>query len=113
MTMPISMHELNRIAQVRRPVIGGDDVGGQEVALDRLNDVRCRISQPSGVEQIEAQQAGFTLALIVHMRPDANVRRGDRLTVGTDVLRVKSTIQPSEAVYLRADCERVQAEGLP
>lgn len=111
MTLPIGWHELNRTAQVRRPVSGTDDAGGQTVVYDRINDVRCRISQPSGVEQIEAQQAGFSLALIVHMRPDANVRRGDLLAVGTDTLRVKSTIQPSEAVYLRADCERVQVEG--
>lgn len=38
--------------------------------------------------------------------PSADVRRGDG-----DDLRVKSTIMPSDPVYLRADCEQIQSEG--
>jgi len=47
------------------------------------------------------------------MLPKTDVRRGDHLIAldDGDDLRVKSTVMPSEAVYLRADCEQLQAEG--
>jgi phage repressor protein C with HTH and peptisase S24 domain len=49
----------------------------------------------------------------VHLKPDADVRRGDHLIAldDGDSLRVKSTVTPSERVYLRADCEQLQYEG--
>lgn len=110
----IGLHELPRRFRVMRPATTSDDVGGSTVAEVQVGrPVRAKVSQPAAVEQLEAQQAGTSFAVIVHMLPGADVRRGDRLVAldDGDNLRVKSTIQPSEAVYLRADCEQIQSEG--
>lgn len=109
----ISTSELNRRFRVMRPTVAGDDVGGGEVTEVSKGVVRAKVSQPASVEQLEAQKAGASFSVIVHMKPRADVRRGDRLIAldDGDDLRVKSTIVPSEAVYLRADCEQLQAEG--
>lgn len=111
--MPIGNDELNRKFRVKRPTTTEDTGGGSEVTLTDLGVIRARVSQPAAVEQLEAQQASATFSVIVHMKPDANVRRGDHLVAldDGDSLRVKSTIVPSERVYLRADCEQLQAEG--
>lgn len=113
MTVPISWHELNRRFRVMRPVTTSDDLGGTEVMEVDRGLVKAKVSQPAAVEQLEAQQASASFSVIVHLRPDANVRRGDHLVAldDGDDLRVKSTIQPSDPVYLRADCEQMQPEG--
>lgn len=112
-TVPIGWHELNRGFEVWRNVLSSDDVGGTDATLARVGEVRAKVSQPAAVEQLEAQQAGASFSVIVHLRPDADVRRGDRLIAldDGDNLRVKSTITPSDPVYLRADCEQLQPEG--
>lgn len=113
MTTPIGTHELNRRFRVMRPTSVGDDGGGSTTTLVDRGVIRAKVSQPAAVEQLEAQQAGASFAVIVHMKPKADVRRGDHLIAldDGDSLRVKSTITPSEPVYLRADCEQVQSEG--
>jgi hypothetical protein len=110
---PIGYHELPDTLEVWRPTTVPDDLGGQTVTLVRQQpDVPAKISQPAAVEQIEAQQAGSSMIMIVHFRPDADIRRGDELRRGDgDNLRVKYTIMPSEPAYLRADCEQIQPEG--
>lgn len=110
---PISWHELNRSFRVQRPTVTQDDLGGSTVTDVDRGLVRAKVSQPASVEQLEAQQAGASFSVIVHLRPDADVRRGDRLVAQDDGddLRVKSTIMPSEPEYLRADCEQIQPEG--
>lgn len=112
MTFPIGMHELRETLGVWRPTSVDDGQGGSTTTLTAAGSVRAKVSQPTAVEQIEAQQAGAPLIMTVHLRPDADVRRGDELRrPDGDRLRVKSTIHPSEPVYLRADCERIQHEG--
>jgi SPP1 family predicted phage head-tail adaptor len=112
MTTPIGMHELRETLAVWRPVSVEDGQGGSVTTLGLAGSVRAKVSQPTAAEQIEAQQAGAPMIMTVHLRPDADVRRGDELRrTDGDRLRVKSTIHPSEPVYLRADCERVQVEG--
>lgn len=110
----IGLHELNRRFKVMRPVTVSDDIGGStvnEVQVGR--PIRVKVSQPAGVEQLEAQQAGASFSVIVHAKPNADIRRGDHLVAldDGDDLRVKSTVMPSEPVYLRADCEQIQSEG--
>jgi hypothetical protein len=57
-------------------------------------------------------QPGSALTIILHFRPDADIRRGDILVRSDgDRMRVKYTVHPSERVYLRADCEQLQSEG--
>lgn len=113
MTIPIGTHELNRRFKVMRPTVTGDDSGGGVVTLVDQGRVRAKVSQPTTAEQYEAQQAGSSFTVIVHLKPNANVRRGDYLVAldDGDNLRVKSTVLPSDPVYLRADCEQLQAEG--
>jgi len=110
---PIGWHELRRKFRVMRPTTTEDPGGGSSVAEVDKGVVRAKVSQPAAVEQLEAQQAGSSFAVIVHLRPDADVRRGDHLVAldDGDDLRVKSTIMPSEPTYLRADCEQIQSEG--
>jgi SPP1 family predicted phage head-tail adaptor len=111
-TIPIGAHELREWLDVWRPGEVDDDQGGTVVALVKVDRIRAKVSQPAAAEQIEAQQAGTTMTMIVHMKPTADVRRGDELRrADGDKLRVKYTIHPSEAVYLRADCEQIQSEG--
>lgn len=109
----IGTNELTRRFRVMRPTATGDDVGGSSVTEIDKGIVRVKVSQPAGVEQLEAMQAGTSFAVILHLKPRADVRRGDRLVAldDSDNLRVKSTVMPSEAVYLRADCEQIQSEG--
>lgn len=107
----IGAHELNRTLEVWRPVSTPDDLGGTSVVPTKVGEVRAKISQPAAAEQIEAQQAGAAMVMIVHMRPGVDVRRGDELRGDDDRLRVKYVIEPSEPVYLRADCEQIQSEG--
>jgi SPP1 family predicted phage head-tail adaptor len=111
-TVPIDAHELNEELAVWRRTSVDDGQGGQTDELGQVGTVRAKVSQPAAAEQIEAQQAGSTMTMIVHMHPDADVRRGDELRrPDGDRLRVKYTMHPSEPVYLRADCEQLQAEG--
>jgi SPP1 family predicted phage head-tail adaptor len=110
--VPIGFHELPETLAVWRPTKVTDEWGGETVTPALVGTVRAKVSQPAAAEQIEAQQASSTMTMIVHMRPDADVRRGDELRrTDGDVLRVKYTMHPSEPVYLRADCEQIQAEG--
>jgi SPP1 family predicted phage head-tail adaptor len=115
MTIPIGYHELPEQLDVWRKVSVEDPYGGSTTELQQVGEpIRAKVSQPAAAEQIEAQQAGSSMTMIVHMRPDVDVRRGDELRrADGDTLRVKYTISPSEPVYLRADCELVQAEGDP
>lgn len=109
----IPNYELNRRFAVWRNVAVDDDLGGTTVTLAKIGEVRAKVSQPAAVEQLEAQRAGASFSVIVHLKPRADVRRGDQLRAldDGDDLRVKSTVMPSEPVYLRADCEQIQPEG--
>jgi head-tail adaptor len=113
MSLPIGNDELNRRFRIMRPTTIPDDGGGSTPSLADRGTIRAKVSQPPAVEQLEAQQAGASFAVIVHLKPDADVRRGDHLIAldDGDSLRVKSTVTPSERVYLRADCEQLQYEG--
>jgi head-tail adaptor len=112
MTLPISPAELPESLTVWRRVNTDDPYGGTSSVLAQVGTVRAKVSQPAAAEQIEAQQAGSTMTMIVHMQPTEHVYRGDELRrANGDKLRVKYTITPSEPVYLRADCEQVQPEG--
>jgi hypothetical protein len=113
MTIPISFTELPERLQVWRPTSIPDDYGGsKDELIQRPGRVAAKVSQPAAAEQIEAMQAGSSLTMIVHLRPDADVRRGYVLVrPDGDRLRVKYTLHPSERVYLRADCEQIQGEG--
>jgi hypothetical protein len=109
----IGKNELNRRFRVMRPTTSDDGIGGTNVGESAVGVVRAKVSQPAGVEQLEAMQAGASFSVIVHFLPKADVRRGDHLVAldDGDDLRVKSTIMPSDPTYLRADCEQIQSEG--
>lgn len=111
-SLPISEYELREQLTVWRRDSTSDPYGGTSSSFVQVGAIPAKISQPSAAEQIEAQQAGSNMTMIVHMRPTETVYRGDELRrANGDRLRVKYTIQPSEPVYLRADCEQIQPEG--
>jgi hypothetical protein len=112
MSMPIGYHELRDTLTQWRPTSVDDDLGGSTDVLSEVGPVRAKVNQPAGIEQVEAMQPGSALTIILHFRPDADIRRGDILVRSDgDRMRVKYTVHPSERVYLRADCEQLQREG--
>ena len=112
MTVPIGQHELRERLVVRRRVATQDEWGGTAYTYQQVGEVRAKVSQPTAAEQVEAQQAGSSMTMIVHLLPGADVRRGDHLLrADGETLRVKYTRHPSEPVYLRADVEAIQSEG--
>lgn len=113
MTLPVSAYELRETLAVWRRVSTEDPYGGTTSVLQQIGTVAAKVSQPAAAEQIEAQQAGSNMVMIVHMAPGAGVFRGDELRrANGDKLRVKYTIFPSDpSAYLRADCEQIQPEG--
>ncbi|GLH94904.1 phage head closure protein [Phytohabitans aurantiacus] len=110
MTAPIGAHELPRAFEVWRPELVDDGAGGQDVEYVEVGQVRGRVSQPTAAERVVAMQAGAEHTAAVYLHPSADVRRGDELRGDGDTFRIKATITPSEPVYLRADCERIESE---
>ena len=104
-------HWLNRTLQVCRPATSGDGTGGQQVIYVQQADVRAKVDQPTTAERMLAQQAGARHTHTVYLLPTADVRRGDELRGGGQVLRVLATSTPSTPRYLRAECELIQPEG--
>lgn len=114
MTLPIGLNEMNATLSVFRPTLGPDTYGGGGTVVtlvEQAAPVPALVSEPTAAERVAAMQAGADLTIVVHFRPDADIRRGDELHGAGDVLRVKSTVTPSTPVYLRADCVRIQIEG--
>jgi Phage head-tail joining protein. len=107
----IGAHELNRTFGVWRTTTADDGAGGQSTVTVQVGTVRALVSQPPAAERMVADQSGARLAAIVHMAPGEDVRRGDELRGDGETLRVLAVVRPSESVYLRAECERVQSEG--
>ncbi len=103
---------LNRSVEVYRETRTPDGSGGHAVVWALVSTEAARIAQPSTAERVVALQAGAAWDARVYVRPDADVRRGDRLQGDGETYRVDSTVRPSTAsVYLRADCERIQVQG--
>ena len=105
----IPHHRFGTRLTVRRLTSTTDDGGGQSTVLEDVGEVKGQVSQPSADEQRTAQQEGANLTHVVHMSPDADVRRNDVLVTGDGVeLRVWATFKPSQPRYLRANCETTQ-----
>lgn len=107
----IGAHELNRTFEVWRTVTSDDGAGGQITVPTLVGIVRARVSQPNSAERVAADQAGARLHAIFHMAPRGDVRRGDELRGDGETYRVTAVVSPSDPVYLRAECERIQHEG--
>jgi hypothetical protein len=106
-------HLLNRTLGLRRPIAAADGAGGSTTTWTGLGPIPCRTSQPTATERLYAAQAEAEHSQAVYFEPDADVRKGDELVDGGDVWRVAATIRPSQAQYLRADCELIQTRGDP
>lgn len=105
----IPRHRFRTKLTVRRVTSTTDDGGGQSTTLSDVGTVKGQVSQPSAEEQRTAQQEGANLTHVVHMAPDADVRRNDRLVTPDGVtLKVWATVTPSRPRYLRANCETTQ-----
>lgn len=106
-------HLMNRTMDVFRERLSSDGAGGSVSSWERVDTVQVRVSQPTTAERVTAQQAGSELSARVYLDPRTDVRRGDELRTVSEVetYRVVSLVRPSVAVYLRADCERVQRKA--
>ena len=109
MMPPIGLHLNRRLAHHRREEVP-DGSGGVITDWVSLGTVRARVSQATTAERVAAQQAGADHTQPVYVSPRADVRRGDELRGPEGSWRVTSVVRPSEAVYLRADCELIQGE---
>lgn len=104
-------HTLTRQLAVWRDTVGPDGAGGRTTTAAEIGHVWAKVSQPTTRERLVAAQAGSEQTHVVHLAPDAMVRRGDQLRGRGQTFRVLDTIAPSgDGVYLRADCELIQAE---
>ncbi len=106
----IDPYDLNRNLAVWRDVLADDGQGGQDESTEQVGTVRAKVNQPTAAERIEAARSGVDLKYVIHMMPGTDVRRGDELRDGVEVYTVQSTVSPSTAAYLRAECERDQHE---
>lgn len=108
MTGPIT-HLLNRQLEVWRPAATDDDYGGRRVQHILQGTVMAKVDQASAAERSVAQQGGAALTHSVYLQPDADVQRGDQLRGNGETYRVTGTVTPSTPVYLKAECEQIQA----
>lgn len=118
-------HQLDRPLDVYRRIAHADGSGGRTSVWIYMGVVYALVSQPRAGEQQEADQATSRHDHIIHLDPDVDVRRGDRLRDASDkpetvdpdsrpYFRVLSTIKPSKSdVYLRAEAELLQPEDTP
>lgn len=106
----IDPYELNRTLAVWRSTLADDGQGGQDPTPGLVGTVQAKVNQPTAAERIEAARSGADLTYVIHLMPGTDVRRMDELRGDGEVFRVKSTVGPSRAAYLRAECERDQVE---
>jgi head-tail adaptor len=97
-------HLMNRTLTVRREVTASDGYGGQTVAYSLVGDVPARVSRPSASEREVAAREGVEITHEVYLNPEADVRRGDQLVDGDQVLEVVSVVEPSRVDYRKATC---------
>ena len=110
MTGPDISHLRNREMGLWRRTAVDDGAGGQRTTWVLQGTVRVRISQPTGTETMVGAAAQAELTHLVYDEPASPIRRGDELRDAALTLRVMRTLQPSDTVYLRADCEEQQPE---
>ncbi|MGW3724832.1 head-tail adaptor protein [Streptomyces sp. NPDC000851] len=102
-------HLLNTSLQVWRFTRTPDGMGGYSEAWSQVATVRARLSQPTSRERVLADAHQARLTHIAYLPSSADVRRSDELRLGTRVLEVLATFEPSApGTYLRADCEERQ-----
>jgi head-tail adaptor len=118
-------HQLDRPLDVWREVLAADGSGGRNRVWAFVGTVYAMVSQPRAAQRVAAQQAGSRHDHVVHLDPDDDVRRRDRLrdhaadpsTVKPEqrpYFDVMSVVRPSKGdVYLRAECELIQPEAEP
>lgn len=105
-------HLLNTTVVVKRPTLTPDGMGGYTETLAEVATESAKVDQATAAERQTAAQWQSPHTHNVYFAPTANVRRGDELVWGARTLRVIATVQPSRPVYLKAECEFIQREGV-
>lgn len=106
------LHLLNTSLVVKRPTLTSDGMGGYVETLTTVATESAKVDQATANERQVAAQWQSAHTHNVYFAPTANVRRGDELLWGDRTFRVLATVQPSRPVYLKAECEFVQREGI-
>lgn len=100
---------LNASLDVWRATLTEDEGGGQVETWSKVATARCRISQPTAAERVQAEQDTARLTHVVYFEPSANVQHGDRLRKTHSLFDVIAVFEPSSPnTYLRADCHARQ-----
>lgn len=105
-------HLRNTSVVVHRPTLAPDGMGGYTETTTVVAIEAAKVDQATAAERQAAAQWQSPHTHNVYFTPAANVRRGDELVWDDRVLRVIATVQPSRPVYLKAECEFVQREGV-
>lgn len=105
-------HLLNTTVTVQRPTLTPDGMGGYVETLTEVATEAAKVDQATPAEREVAAQWQSAHSHNVYTNPEANIRRGDELVWGERTFRVVATVQPSRPVYLKAECEYVQREGV-
>ncbi|SFE54688.1 head-tail adaptor [Actinopolyspora alba] len=101
-------HRLIETATVERSVSTPDGAGGWTQTWQQVGTEPARLSQPHPAEQTTADRSEAQVSHDVYLQPDADVRRGDRLSLRGLVLEVAAVVEPSVPIYRKASCTSTQ-----
>jgi SPP1 family predicted phage head-tail adaptor len=100
-------HLYNVAAALSRPQRTADGQGGFTETFVPVGTVRGRVRSWTSEEELVARQLGVRISHVFYCDL-TDVRRGDRLEVGTTVYDVRSVRQPSDPHHLMVDLEERQ-----
>lgn len=106
----------NTELHVWRETTVDDGAGGQTVTYVDQGAEAFKVDQSTATERLAAAQAGAAHSHNVYADLDVDVRRNDRLAASgvnpnseRPYYEVEATFVPSEAIYIKAQAERVEA----
>lgn len=103
---------LNRSFAHTRPTRAHNGAGGWLVSEEDLGELAGRLRPASASEITVAAQRQARITHVLYCAGDADVRRGDILSDGDDVVTVVAVRETSApGHHLECDCEEVQREG--
>jgi hypothetical protein len=104
----LGAHLLNETAQVSRSTNVSNGSGGWTETVGPPSAVPCRVRAWTTEEQLVARQAGVRVGWVMYVKPDADVRRGDVVSVRGFTAQVRSVRMPSVPHHKVVDLDERQ-----